>query len=274
MVRSEIPVKKDVVDYWDNNMEKPVLVLVHGFGATTKYQWYKQVKWLSEEYRVIMPNLLHFGKTKVGEQRFEVADQVEMVHDFISEMGIKEYILGGVSYGGLISMEIAEKYPEGIKKLVIIDAPVKYMYKEDMDTVTSRFEVESVQELFAPSSEKGLKKLMYLASLKKSAVPASWLTEFYEDLYASNLEDKRQLITTLLAGLEEYQGHTYHNINMPTLLVWGENDPVVPSDRGPLIRDHIGENARFISIKKGAHMPCLAKTKKFNKILKEFLDEK
>ena len=34
----------DTVEYWDNRLEKPPLVLLHGFGATTRYQWFRQVR--------------------------------------------------------------------------------------------------------------------------------------------------------------------------------------------------------------------------------------
>ena len=34
----------DTIEYWDNETDKPALVLVHGFGATTRFQWFKQVE--------------------------------------------------------------------------------------------------------------------------------------------------------------------------------------------------------------------------------------
>jgi len=264
-------VEGDTIEYWDNELDKPVLLLVHGFGASTKFQWFKQVGWLAENYRIVMPNLLHFGNTRPGSEKFEVADQVEMVHNLMTSLKIDQYSVCGVSYGGLVSLELAVNYPKGIDKVIAFDTPVKYMYAEDLDTVCKRFDVESVEELFAPSNEKGLKKLMYLASMKKSIVPASWLTDFYLALYAVNLEDKRKLITQSITGLEEYSRHEY-KLDVPVLLIWGDNDPVVPVDRGVLLKDHIGENATLEIIKNGAHMPNLTKRRKFDEILKTFLN--
>jgi pimeloyl-ACP methyl ester carboxylesterase len=263
-------VEGDTIEYWDNELDKPVLLLVHGFGASTKFQWFKQVGWLAEHYRIVMPNLLHFGNTRPGKQKFEVADQVDMVHNLISSLNIETYSVCGVSYGGLVSLELAVNYPKGIEKVIAFDTPVKYMYAEDLDTVCKRFDVPSVEELFAPSDEKGLKKLMYLASMKKSIVPAGWMTDFYQALYAVNLEDKRKLITQSIAGLEEYSKHEY-NLDIPVLLIWGDNDPVVPVDRGVLLSEHIGKNAKLEIIKNGAHMPNLTKRRQFDRILKAFL---
>lgn len=263
-------VKGDSIEYWDNSRDKPVIVLVHGFGASTKYQWFKQVEWLSKNYRIIMPNLLHFGNTRPGAPKYKVSDQVEMVESLIDHLNIDKYTLCGVSYGGLISMELAVKFPLRVERLIAFDAPVKYIHKSDVENVKERFDVASIEELFAPNDERGLKKLMYLATSKKIIFPASWMREFYNELYAVNLEDKRKLITELINGLEEYASHDYP-LEMPVLLIWGSNDPVVPSERSQLLQEHIGENAKCVVIKNGGHMPNLTKTKIFDKVIKDFL---
>lgn len=260
----------DTVEYWDNASDKPALVLIHGFGASTKYQWFRQVESLTAHYRIIMPNLLYFGKTNPGSGRYTIQDQVDMVYRLMQHLGVKEYIPCGVSYGGLVAFELANQHPEGLQKLIAFDTPVKYMYQEDITRICSTFEVESIEELFAPSDPKGLKTLFYLGSMKKSILPASWLTEFHDALYMYNLEDKRRLITALIAGLEEYQQREY-KIQVPALLVWGDNDPVVPVDRAEMLKNHVGDNVRLEIIHKGAHMPNLTETKKFNRILTDFL---
>lgn len=270
MERHEVMLGNDLVEYWDSKGEKPVIVLVHGFGATAKYQWFKQLEWLSEHYRIIMPSLNYFGKTLPGEARYSVQSQVETVHRLLDHLGIQRYTLCGVSYGGLVAFEMAQQRPEDIDKLIAFDTPVKFMYASDIASTCAFFKVESVEELFAPSSPKGLKKLMYLASMRKSIVPASWLTEFYQDLYAKDLEDKRKLISELLADVEMYNERSYA-LKMPILLIWGDNDPVIPVERGRQLQEYLGENAEFHSIHKGAHMPNLTKTKKFDRIFQEFL---
>jgi len=262
----------DTIEYWDNKrMDKPTLLLIHGFGASTKYQWYKQVEYLASNYRVIMPNLLYFGNTLPGSPAYAVSDQVQLVDNLMDHLGISKYSVCGVSYGGLISMELAIQQKEKIEKVIVFDTPVKFIQTSDIVNVKAKFDVETIEELFAPSEPKGLKKLMYLATMKKSVIPASWLDEFYENLYGKDLEDKRKLMSHLLASLEEYKTHDY-KLKIPVLLIWGSNDPVVPTRTGRLLKNHIGENAQLVIIKNGAHMPNMTKTKKFDKALKSFLD--
>lgn len=259
------------VQYWDNKAsDKPVIILVHGFGANTRFQWFRQIEELSEHYRVLMPNLMYFGKTKPENPRHSVADQVDLVKNFLDHLDVKQYTICGVSYGGLISFEMGRKYPQGIQKMVVFDAPVKYMYKQDIDATRELFNVPSIEELFVPSDVKGLKKLMYLATMKRSILPASWMKEFYEELYAYEQENKRKLMTSMIEGLPEYQQYEYQ-FSWPTLLIWGSNDPIVPVDRGHKLHEHLGGDAEIVVIKKGAHMPNLTKPKKFNKVFLEFL---
>jgi pimeloyl-ACP methyl ester carboxylesterase len=260
----------DTIEYWDNNADKPVALLIHGFGASTKFQWYEQVKMLSKNYRVVAPNLFHFGNSRPGTPKFEISDQVELVNALTNHLEIDSLTVFGVSYGGLVTMEFAQNYNSKVKRLVVFDAPVKYMFEQDIDTICTRFEVESVEDLFVPKDAKELKKLLYLALGKKSPVPNFMLKSFYDNVYSENHENKRVLMTTLIAGLEEYAQHNY-TFDTPTLLIWGSTDLVVPVDRAPLLKRHIGENAELQVIKNGAHMPNMTKTKEFNRIVTEFL---
>lgn len=266
-------IEGDTIEYWDNNAEKPVALLIHGFGASTKFQWYKQVKMLSENYRVVAPNLFYFGKSRPGTPKYGISDQVGLVVALTNHLNIDSLTVFGVSYGGLVSMEFTQNFNSKVKKLVVFDAPVKFMFEQDIDTICQRFDVESVEDLFVPNDAKELKKLLYLAMGKKSHIPNFMLKSFYDAMYVENKENRRVLMTTLIDGLEEFSNHNY-TFDTPTLLIWGSNDEVVPVDRAPLLKRHIGANAELNIIQNGAHMPNMTKTKEFNRIVSEFLMQK
>lgn len=260
----------DTIEYWDNNLDKPVALLVHGFGASSEYQWYKQVEFLSENYRVVAPNLFHFGNSRPGTPKFEIRDQVELVNSLVNHLKLDSITLFGVSYGGLICIEFTQKYSRKVEQLIVFDAPVKYILGEDVYSLCERFKVSSVEDLFVPKDLKDLNKLFQLALGKSFFQPNFILKSFYDNMYADNVENKRILIKTLIAALEEYAKHNY-DFNIPTLLIWGSTDMAIPVDRAHLIRRHIGSNAELTIIKDGAHMPNMTKTKEFNSIVAEFL---
>lgn len=264
-------IQGDTIEFWDNNLDKPTVVLLHGFGATTRYQWFRQVEMLSKNYRVILPNLLHFGNTKPVDEKYQVTDQVQMVKNLVDDLQLENFILGGISYGGLISIEFANKFPQQINKLMLFDAPIKFMYVSDIENVCKTFKVNSVEDLFVPETPKGLKKLWYLSSSRRSFAPSFFFKEFHEKMYVGNKTDKRKLMASLLAGMDEYAKHDY-NLEMPILLIWGSNDMLIPAERGKMLFDYLGDNAKFHVIFKGGHMVNLNKSKEFNEVVGKFLE--
>lgn len=259
------------IEYWDSaDTTKPVLLLVHGFGASTKYQWYKQVKLLSRKYRVIAPNLNYFGRTIPDSTNYTVAGQVETLEALLDHLSVDTCTLMGVSYGGLVSVEMASQTERTITDMVLFDTPTKFADSSDISKVKEYFQTPSIEELFVPGEPEGLNKLLFLATGKDRKVPAGLLEEFHEKSYAYNLEDKRKLITSLLDGMEEYRQREY-SFDMPILLLWGSEDKVVPLETGVKLEAYFGENASLKVIKDAAHMPNMTHKRDFNMHVEIFL---
>ncbi|XOV67414.1 MAG: alpha/beta fold hydrolase [Fluviicola sp.] len=259
------------IEYWDSaDSTKPALLLVHGFGATTKYQWYKQVKLLSKKYRVIAPNLNYFGQTIPNEPNYTVAGQVETLEALLDHLNIDTCTLIGVSYGGLVSAEFAQKSDRTVSEMVLFDTPTKFADSSDISKVKTYFDVPSIEELFVPSSPDGLNKLLYLALGKEREIPARLLEDFHQHSYEYNLQDKRKLITSLLEDMEKYREQEYQ-FEMPILLIWGQEDKVVPLETGVQLKSYFGENAKLKVIEGAAHMPNMTHKREFNDLLEVFL---
>lgn len=263
----------DTIEYWDSGGSLPAIVLIHGFGAESKYQWFKQVLALSKQYRIVMPNLLYFGQTEPTSARYEITDQVGLIRKLKSHLNLDSVALMGVSYGGLISVELTRQTPDEVSKLFVFDAPVKYMYRSDIDRIRINYQVETIEHLFVPQNPEGLKKLFYLATSKRMPLPPAAMTQFYDEFYGKNLTDKTHLIERMIGSIEEYQAKDYH-LSVPTMIVWGENDLLIPVDRAKLLRQHIGDMAQLHVIKGAGHMPNLTKKREFNRIMYDFLLKK
>lgn len=164
------------IDYWDNETDKPVIVLVHVFGATASFQWLRQLSALKKEYRIIVPNLLYFGESRpLAENTFDLQSQVEHINALLDTLNIDQFILFGVSYGGLVSGEIARQSPERIEKLVLFDAPLKFFGKTDIQFVCEKYEVDKIEDFFVPSDYRGMKKLVKAGFHHPPPVPSIFL---------------------------------------------------------------------------------------------------
>ena len=260
------------IEYWDNEAKgKPVFLILHGLGAKTKYQWYDQLKVLKDDFRIIVPNMLHFGDTRPVKSVHGIQDQVKMVQFFLKELGVSQYHLMGASYGGLISGELANQYPDQVEMLILVDAAIKYVYESDTERILELYDVPSVPEFFVPDSHHGLRKLVAASVGKKGIVPPAFtMPRFHEELYAKNIKDKRLIVHRLIQTREEYATREY-NFKMPVHLIWGELDELIPKDRGQLFLEHLKGKATLDIIKDGGHMPNMNKMKAFNRLLEKYI---
>lgn len=260
------------IEYWDNEADdKPVFLILHGLGAKAKYQWYDQLGVIKNDFRIIIPNLLHFGDTRPTASIHGVQDQVDMVQFLLKELGVSRYHLMGASYGGLISGEIANNFPDQVEKLILVDAAIKYVYESDTERILKLFDVKSVPEFFVPDTHHGLKKLVAASVGEKGVVPPGFtMPRFHEELYMQNFDDKRLIVHGLMQIREEYEAYEY-DFKMPVHLIWGELDQLIPPDRGQRFLEHLGGKATFDVIKGGGHMPNMNKAKEFNGLLKKYL---
>lgn len=258
------------VSYWDNGSTKPVVVLLHGFGLTAKYQWFKQVAVLTNDYRVLIPDLLFFGESRSVDTNYSVADQVDFVRTFIEKLGVAKCSLCGVSYGGIVAIEYALRFEGELEKLILVDAPVKYMTSGDVDRILKEQGVSRMEDLFVPETELGLKKLMRVAIGTKIPIPSLFLHDLHQETYTRFREEKIQLMRSLLGQMTEFANRDYP-LKIPVLVVWGEDDTLIPLRCGEQLSSHIGANAKLMVIPNGAHMPNITRPKKFNKKLKDFL---
>lgn len=258
------------ITYWDSENDKPPLILLHGFGASTEFQWYKQANELSKEYRVILPNLLYFGESTSQTIDFSIASQVKAIQELITKLKLKSFYLGGVSYGGLIAAELANAEKDKIKKLILIDSPLKFFTAEDNKAVLQNYNVANFEELLVPSDHKKLKKLLNIAYLHPPIAPGFVLKSFYKHSVKPHAEKQKELLRSSIKEQEQYLQHDY-KFNFPTLIIWGENDKLIPLHVGTELKEYFGKNAELRIIPNTAHMPILEDPKSTNKIMLDFL---
>jgi abhydrolase domain-containing protein 6 len=101
------------------------ILLLHGLFAA-KEQWDGIMCQLSEEgYRAIAPDLPGYGKsTGFALKDYALENQVELLHQWLNQLGIKSFEIAGSSMGGTIAALYAQRYPNEVKSLAFIGAPL------------------------------------------------------------------------------------------------------------------------------------------------------
>ncbi len=246
MLRIETNLDGKKVRYYEAGKGEAV-VLLHGAGATARL-WRKQMGPLSGLFRVIAPDLPGFGGTDVFPETKDVKGYAGFIAAFLENAGICRASLIGSSMGGWVACWFALLYPEKINKLVLV-SPAGAYQPEDPPMSIQRLLEEirlwhgsagvAQNEGATNELEKGL------ATVKR--------------LYESG-------------GMEPDLAGNLSKIKANTLVIWGDEDRVIPVSYSETFS--VGIKYSRVDIIKGAgHLPYAEKPDIFNKIVSDFLKE-
>jgi len=259
-----------IMEYWISKEDKPVIVLLHAFGPNGKYSWRKQVKILSKDYKILIPNLIYFGNSTIKNKSYHVSDQVEAISSLFKYLKINNFILGGTSYGGVIAFELLYMKTFVIKKLFITNSPIKYVLDDNWEKIIDDFGVNRKSDVLIPDNYKNLKKLYDISNYKKKHFPKFIFKDVFKKLYTYQAQERRLLIDTFIDD-QKYLNKRIYKIDIPILLVWGEKDNLSPLRTAVNLKKHLGENVRLAIVPKTGHMPHVERKSVFNKILLDFI---
>ena len=113
-------------DFTDPWRSAPTMLLQHGFSRNGKF-WYNWVPLLSSQFRILRPDMRGMGGSVIDEARFEPSLDV-LVSDLISildHLGIGDVVYVGESFGGILGLNFAHRYPQRVRALVLCNTPCR-----------------------------------------------------------------------------------------------------------------------------------------------------
>jgi pimeloyl-ACP methyl ester carboxylesterase len=248
------------IHYWDVG-SGPVVVLVHGLGSR-KEDWLPVVAPLSQKYRLLVPDQIGFGHSDKPLMDYRIQTYVDFLDEFLRDLKVEKASLVGESLGGWISALYAAEITGGVhvvpvEKLVLVDAAGLNQEKP-------------VPPVLNPSTLAAMRGLM-----EAVFYDTSWLTE---DALRKLFADKLSLhdgytVRTILANpalASERLDNRLGEIHVPTLVVWGKQDNLLPIASGERYAAGI-PGARMISFDKCGHVPPIEKAEEFVSAVTAFL---
>lgn len=242
-------------------MNKPAIVLIHGFLSGKEY-WDYQLNELSNEYDIYPISLKGFS----GRAR-EIA--CDSIHDFsidvieqIKNLGLQQFHLLGHSMGGMIAQEIASLIPNKLQSLIL--------YGTGPDgTLPGRF------ESLALSIQKSSVET-YKSSIN-TAVKSWFIDELKsEDEIQKSLSlAKNVSLQSYINGLKAMYGWSgvdyLTQTKSSTLVIWGDSDKSYQWDKQPYVLWSKIKDSELSVVNGCAHNVHLEKPALFNRILSDFV---
>ncbi|WP_105901005.1 alpha/beta fold hydrolase [Vibrio gangliei] len=263
------------VHYWDNQKaSQDTVVLIHGVGGDALSNWQSTMVALGEQYRVIAPDILWYGQS-TSDLQPTLEDQVATIHELLEQLNVTGRIhLVGHSYGGFIVYGLLANN-DIATTATIISSPGGAFEQKDLDALMARFGIDKPSELFVPSDDAGLKRLMNATSEDQLHVPAFTMDGFYEKYFASNSVQKAYMLDHLMDSREGFVTKVDAKKTQQTLppmqLIWGEGDRIFPLENGMLLSKQV--DAPLYIVTDTAHNILLEKPDTVNRLLKGFIQQ-
>ncbi|MEA2309098.1 MAG: hypothetical protein QOG86_2349 [Thermoleophilaceae bacterium] len=250
----------------------PPIVLVHGLSGNWQ-NWLENIPRLAGERRVVALDLPGFGQSEDPVDRITMSGYGRAVDALCEELGLGEVVLVGNSMGGFVTAETAIQLPERVERLVLVSAagittnslrrePVMVWGRIAM-MAGARGAAERRMAILRPR----LRHMIFSMLVRHpSRISAEILWEISEGA------GRRAFKPALEAILDYDFRDRLGDIRVPTLVVWGRNDMLVPvADAAEYER--LIPSARKVVLDETGHIAMVERPRTFNDLLLEFARE-
>ena len=252
---------------------EPPLVFVHGLSGSWQ-NWLENIPHFARSRRVVALDLPGFGASPVPGWEPTIEAYGELLSDFCDGLGIGRCELVGNSMGGFIAAEIAISDPDRVESLVLVSAAgiSHARMARAPATTAARFAAAAAPYAFKYQEQALTRPVLRHYALRGVFYkPTALRPEIvWENLHAGINAPG------MLAAVEGLVGYDFTDrlpeIEVPTLIVWGRQDRVVPPADGEEF-ERLIPNSRRVVFDRCGHVPQIEKPARFNALLEEFLSE-
>lgn len=220
LVRKEIDLPDGLhYVYLEGGQGEPLLLL-HGFGAN-KDNFVQAAQFLTPHYRVVLPDHIGFGEsTHLLDADYTSPVQAQRLHAFVHALGIKRLHLGGSSMGGQIAMAYAARYPTEVASLWLLDpAGVWSGPPGELSKIVAE---TGHNPLLAQNEDEFAQVLPFIMS-KPPFIPRPLLDVWAQERIKNYTLEQRVLKQIVEDSVEK----SVAGLQVPTLIIWGEQDRVI-----------------------------------------------
>lgn len=213
-----------LIHYRDEGEGEP-LVLLHG-AFSSLHTFNDWVKHLKKHYRVIRLDIMGFGLTGPNESDdYSMNNHMRILKAFLNILKVEQCYMVGNSLGGWLSWEFAIRYPERVKKLVLIDS-AGFLEEENIPLPFKLARSPLVGKVIKyvvkrPILEQFVKQVYF----DQSKVTDQLLNRYY-DLFTR--DGNNDAFLKLVNQKVKDNSEALRNFHQPTLIMWGKEDVWIP----------------------------------------------
>ncbi|GAA4052703.1 alpha/beta hydrolase [Parerythrobacter jejuensis] len=238
----------------DGNADAPAIILLHGSNADL-HTWQPWVEALRQDYRVIRYDQIGHGLTGPANDNDYAGERfVETVGLVADHLGLETFVLGGNSMGGRISLGYALEHADRLEGLVLVDASGAPIKREGGGNIA--FTIAQIPGVGAVMSQM-LPRSLVERSLAQSVSNQDIVTDAAVDRYwemARYPGNRAATRARFSQARKPFDVARIEALQVPTLVMWGEEDSLVPYEAAGWFMDHL-PNATLANYPGIGHIP-------------------
>lgn len=256
----------------------PALLLIHGIGDSAD-SWRDVIGELAQDHTVIAPDLLGHGDSDKPRADYSIAAYANAMRDLLTVLGIDRVTVLGHSLGGGVAMQFAYQFPERCERLCLISTGGVAHEVNVVLRLASAPNADLVLPLIGTPASRLLGKAafgmlkMMRTNLGRDAAHLMRVFDALPDAAA-----RRAFVRTLRAAVD-WRGQAitmldrcYLTRGMPTLLVWGARDPIIPVSHAHKAHGAM-PGSKLVVFPEAGHFPHRDQASQFLRVFRAFYEQ-
>ena len=248
--------------YWEEHGSGEPLLLVMGLGYTLD-MWNRALPALAERYRTIVFDNRGVGRSHVPPGPYSMLKMAEDARAVMDQAGIETAHVFGVSMGGMIAQEFTLQYQDRVKSLVL--GCTACGGQNAIPAEPGVFKILMARPMM--TAEEAIRAM--IPFIYDEATPRERIEEDLE-IRRRTLASPEGYMAQVLAIMAWQSYDRLPRINVPTLVIHGETDKLVPPENGRLLAERI-PGARLVMLPKASHIFVTDQQEAANQAILSFL---
>jgi len=257
--------------------EGPVILLVHGMaGSSATWRWVMPT--LAERFTVIAPDLVGHGQSEKPRGDYSLGAFATGLRDLLLALGHERATLIGQSLGGGVAMQFAYQYPERCERLGLVSSGG---LGDDVNLLLRLLALPGAELVLPVACTRWLHGAGRSVAgwLRGVGLHTSPHVDEIWDAYGSltDGETRTSFLSTLRSVVDvagqrvSANDRLYLASAVPTLIVWGDRDHIIPVEQGHETHDAI-PGSRLEIFEGAGHFPHCEDPARFCRVVTDFMD--
>lgn len=266
--RREAVIDGQKIAYLDNGRDTAgrVVVFVHGFGDSGTSWMFFARSFRDGDYRIIVPDLLGFGRSaRPPEADYGYAAQATRVLKLLGQLKVGRAHLIGNSMGGGVVAQMALQQPQAVASLTLMDAAGVHYKATELDQ-----QVLKGTNFLIPRKPEDFERLLDFV-MQQRPVMTRPIIEYLADRAVRDAPLHDRIFHDVLLRDVGFLTLSLADIQVPTLILWGEKDRVLHPDNGRVFQRYI-PGSRLHYFPGVGHVPMAEAPEASAQVVMQFID--